>query len=74
MDSRAQASFEYLLMVTFGILLVTAAAFLLNALSAVANAGKAKLLTDNNSGQHTFVLGKAFSWKPVGNKKKPNYV
>lgn len=45
MDSRAQASFEYLLMVTFGILLVTAAAFLLNSLSAVANAGKAKLLT-----------------------------
>lgn len=45
LNSRAQTSFEYLLMVTFGILLVVTAAFLLNGLGAVANAGKAKLLT-----------------------------
>lgn len=45
MNSRAQASFEYLMMVTFGILLVIAAAFLLNGTSAVANAARAKLLT-----------------------------
>ena len=44
MKSRAQTSFEYLLMVTFGVLLVIAAVFLLNGLGAVANAGKAKLL------------------------------
>lgn len=44
MNSRAQTSFEYLLMVTFGILLVVAAAVLLNGLNAVALAARAKLL------------------------------
>ncbi|MBU0636559.1 hypothetical protein KKE06_06040 [Candidatus Micrarchaeota archaeon] len=45
MNSRAQASFEYLLMVSFGIMLVIAAGLLLNGLNAVALSARAKLLT-----------------------------